>query len=253
MMQSKAMQEDTDWLRSPDWWNPTLHWHPSSAQWQQFQNFYDQLVKLNQEVNLTRITSPQDFLEKHIWDSLWGIQPWLIQHPAGSLRVIDIGTGGGFPGCPVAIAQPHWQITLLDATRKKMTCLETLCQQMALRNVRTVCDRAETLGRSAQYRNHYDLVLIRAVDVATVCAEYALPFLILEGIAVLYRGQWTVEEENALNRSLQQLGGEIQEITLTHTPMTQGVRHRILVRKKFPTPEDYPRRVGVPSRRPLGL
>jgi 16S rRNA (guanine527-N7)-methyltransferase len=250
---SNAMKDEQDWLRSPDGWNTTLHWQPTSCQWEQFQALYHQLVQLNQAVNLTRITSPQDFLEKHVWDSLWGIQPWLIDYPESSLRVIDIGTGGGFPGCPVAIAKPHWQVTLLDATHKKMTCLETLCQQLELTNVKPLCDRAETLGRSAQHRNHYDLALIRAVDGATVCAEYALPMLTLEGMAVLYRGQWTVEEEDRLKQALQLLGGEVQEITVTQTPVTQSVRHRILVQKKVSTPADYPRRVGVPSRRPLGL
>jgi 16S rRNA (guanine527-N7)-methyltransferase len=243
---------EMEWLRSLQWWSDSLHWAPFAAQRLQFQKLYKELVKLNQEVNLTRITSPEEFLEKHLWDSLWGIQPWLVSTQPSECSVIDIGTGGGFPGCPVAIAQPTWQVTLLDATRKKVACLEQLCEHLGLANVKLVSDRAENLGQHPQYRAQFDLALIRAVDIAPVCAEYAIPFLQLQGIAVLYRGQWTQAEEQQLDTALQSLGGQIQEVRVTHTPLSNSIRHCIVIQKQMPTPKDYPRRSGVPSRRPLG-
>ena len=243
---------EMEWLRSLQWWSDSLHWTPFAAQRLQFQKLYEELVNLNREVNLTRITNTEEFLEKHLWDSLWGIQPWLMSTQSTALRVIDIGTGGGFPGCPVAIAQPLWQVTLLDATRKKVACLETLCQHLGLDNVKLVSDRAENLGQLLQYREQFDLALIRAVDIAPVCAEYALPFLTLQGVAVLYRGQWTPEEEQQLEKALQVLGGQIQEVRATHTPLSNSIRHCIVIQKNRPTPKDYPRRSGLPSRRPLG-
>lgn len=240
------------WLRSLQWWSDSLHWTPFAAQRLQFQKLYEELVKLNREVNLTRITNTEEFLEKHLWDSLWGIQPWLMSAQPTELNVIDIGTGGGFPGCPVAIAQPTWQVTLLDATRKKVACLETLCQYLGLDNVVLVSDRAEHLGQLPQYREQFDLALIRAVDIAPVCAEYAIPLLKLWGVAVLYRGQWTPVEEQQLDKALQSLGGQIQEVRVTHTPLSDSIRHCIVIQKRILTSEDYPRRSGVPSRRPLG-
>jgi 16S rRNA (guanine527-N7)-methyltransferase len=245
------MMTNVEWLRSSQWWNDSLQWLPTAAQRLQFQQLYTELVQLNQEVNLTRITDTEDFLEKHLWDSLWGIQPWLTV-ASENLKIIDIGTGGGFPGFPVAIAQPTWQMTLLDATRKKVTCLEKLSQYLGLDTVTLVSDRAENLGQLSQYREQFDLALIRAVDIAPVCAEYALPFLKLQGRAVLYRGQWTQEEEQQLLKALQILGGQIEAVRVTHTPLSGSIRHCIILRKQGSTPAEYPRCSGVPSRRPLG-
>lgn len=244
-----------------DRWAETLGWCPTLLQQTQFQALLTQLCQLNQSVNLTRITDPADFWEKHLWDSLWGVQPWLSPEsdPLAALagtdrlqKVIDIGTGGGFPGCPVAIAQPQWQVTLLDATRKKVTCLEQLCQALPLPNVHPYCDRAENLGQNPAYRASFDVALIRAVGPVASCAEYAIPFLKVGGTAVLYRGHWTMEEEQSLQRALLQLGSEHIAIRTSQTPLTQSLRHCVYLRKIAPTPPEFPRRVGLPARKPLG-
>lgn len=215
-------------------WQQTLDWQPDLAQQAKFQQLYHLTLAGNRQFNLTRITDPQEFWEKHLWDSLRGIKPWLgtqppkldsaelesegqepdqlqvlrshatdftppilkfpeqallqagaIEHnkivagqakdPA-SLQVIDIGTGAGFPGLPVAIAHPTWNVTLLDSTRKKITFVESLTAALDIQTVQAVSDRAEQLGRDLQHRRKYDLVLIRAVAAAPVCVEYALPF-----------------------------------------------------------------------------
>lgn len=234
-----------------DIWQHTLNWQPTPAQYAQFQQLWTALCQLNAKVNLTRITSADEFWEKHLWDSLWGIQPWLEGSPQ-ALRTIDIGTGGGFPGFPAAIAQPDWSITLLDATRKKVACLETLRDELGLGQVRTLCDRAELVGRGLKERGSYDLALIRAVGPAASCAEYALPLLKVGGTAVLYRGQWTEAEAQGLQKALQQLGGKLVEVRSTLTPLTQGQRHCLSLRKVRETPASFPRKVGVPAHSPLG-
>lgn len=227
-----------------------LPWQPTAAQQQQFQALFSALITLNQRVNLTRITSPTDFVEKHLWDSLCGVAPWLgTPDPA---LVIDVGTGGGFPGLPVALVQPHWQITLLDSTRKKIAALTELAEGLALSNVQPVADRAETYARRPDCRGQADLVLVRAVGPASTCAEYALPLLKRGGTAILYRGQWGVEDEATLLTALEQLGGTITDVRATHTPQSQGIRHYLELTKLKPTPARFPRGVGVPAKSPLG-
>lgn len=249
----------------PPWPESTgsvLAWDPDPQQYHQLQQLFWGLLDRNQRVNLTRITSPADFLDKHIWDSLCGIAPWLgseptdqgdaVVSPAGGQRVIDIGTGGGFPGLPVAIVRPDWHLTLLDATRKKMVAVEELAQALNLANVTTLAERSETLAQQSRYRERFDLALVRAVGSASTCAEYALPLLNLGGTAVLYRGQWTAAEAAILERAVPQLGGAISAVRAATTPLTGGTRHYVELTKLRATPAQFPRSVGMPAKSPLG-
>lgn len=236
-------------------WQETIGWQPSEEQQQQFQQLYRSILVGNRQLNLTRITEPQEFWEKHLWDSLRGIQPWLSSADSSdskSLRVIDIGTGAGFPGVPAAIVCPNWKITLLDSTRKKIAFIDSLLSQLNLGNARTLVDRVEAIGQERNYRDRSDLALIRAVSAASVCAEYTLPLLKVGGTAVLYRGQWTEEEQIGLNRALAKLGGKLVFVDAFTTPFTGGVRHCIHVQKEKPTPIEFPRAIGVPVQKPLG-
>ncbi len=232
-------------------WQQTLSWQPTARQQANYQHLYDEILKGNQQLNLTRITEPQEFWEKHLWDSLRGIQPWLSQPEGTVLRVIDVGTGGGFPGMPVAIACPQWQLTLLDSTRKKIAFLEAVIATLELSNVNTQVDRAEQAGQSQQHRQQYDLALIRAVATASVCAEYTLPLLKLGGTAVLYRGQWLAEEAEALELAVERLGGQIDRVDPFTTPFSHSIRHCVHLKKVKPTPAIYPRAIGVPTQKPL--
>lgn len=243
-----------------DAWQLNPEWMPSDQQQRQFLRLYDLILEANQQFNLTRITEPADFWEKHLWDSLQGVAQWLdpssLDQPEVSglsqiQRVIDIGTGGGFPGIPVAIARPDWQVTLLDSTRKKVNFLQSLCQTMGLEQVKAICDRAEAVGQMAQQRETYDLALIRAVGSASACAEYALPLLKVGGVAVLYRGQWSAEEAETLQPAVQRLGGQLQSVEQFQTPLTQGIRHCVYLEKVATTPVEFPRAVGIPAKAPL--
>lgn len=233
-----------------DLWQTTLQWTPTPTQQELLQQLYQGILEGNQVLNLTRITAPEEFWEKHIWDSFSGLQDYLKQATAPN-RIIDIGTGGGFPGLPAAIAFPASTITLLDATRKKITFLETLAQSLGLTNVVTVTERAEALGQHPQHREQYDLALLRAVAPANVCAEYALPLVQLGGRVILYRGQWTPEEEKELVGAIAHLGGQLARVDALTTPLSQSLRHCIYIDKVAPTPERFPRAVGVPRQRPL--
>ncbi len=273
-------------------WQQTLHWQPNATQQQQFQQFYRQVVQSNRQLNLTRITDPSEFWEKHLWDSLRALAPWLSTPPPESppesplesplenppeasredspesavssvaaipdcildripQRIIDIGTGAGFPGVPVAIALPTATVTLLDSTQKKIAFLDTALQASGIANAKPMAGRAETLGRGLHHREIYDLALIRAVAAVSVCAEYALPLLAVGGQAVLYRGQWSDEEHESLQTAVQQLGGAIAGVDAFSTPLSQGARHCIYLHKVKPTPPQFPRSIGTPSQHPL--
>lgn len=242
-------------------WQQTLHWTPTVQQQVQFQQLYEFILEGNRQFNLTRITDPQEFWEKHLWDSLRGIAPLLrdggdenvISAPTllSSLSFIDIGTGAGFPGIPVAITVANSTVTLLDSTQKKMTFVEKVRAALDLTNVKILTGRSEEVGQQPQHRQTYDVALIRAVGTASVCAEYALPLLKQGGLAVIYRGNWTQEETKALENAVNQLGGVIESIEKFTTPLTDSIRHCLYLRKVATTPVQFPRPVGVPTQKPL--
>ena len=232
-------------------WEQTLNWQPTEAQAQLFQQVYEEIMLGNKQQNLTRITSPEDFWEKHLWDSLSGIVGMDSNLLTQNLQVIDIGTGAGFPGIPLAIAFPEWKMTLLDSTRKKITFVNDLVDKLKLTNATGIIARAEALGRIPGDRQSYDLALIRAVSKAPVCAEYALPLIKVGGWAILYRGHWNQSDSDSLAEVVTQLGCKIELIHPWETPLTQGVRHCIYIRKHFKTPKKFPREVGTPEKEPL--
>ncbi len=232
-----------------DIWQQTLGWQPDAQQQSLFQQLYELIIIGNKQLNLTRITDPQEFWEKHLWDSLRGIKQFLGANK--KLAVIDIGTGAGFPGIPTAMTVANCTVDLLDSTQKKITFLEKTSAELNLGNVRTITGRAEEIGQQRTYREKYNVALIRAVATATVCAEYALPLLKQNGLAVIYRGTWAPEENLALENAVEELGGVIENIEEFRTPLTNSIRHCIYLRKVSQTPTKYPRAVGVPTQRPL--
>ncbi|MDB9324042.1 MULTISPECIES: 16S rRNA (guanine(527)-N(7))-methyltransferase RsmG [Cyanophyceae] len=234
-------------------WQQTLNWEPNQQQQQKFQQLYELILTGNQQLNLTRITEPQEFWEKHLWDSLRGIAPQgqFIPSLSENASIIDIGTGAGFPGIPVAITVPNCTITLLDSTRKKINFINESLTQLTLSNAKTLVGRAEEIGHHPQHRKTYDIALIRAVSNAAVCAEYTLPLLKHGGLAVIYRGNWTEEETKSLQNAVNQLGGIIESLEQFTTPLTNSIRHCLYLRKVVNTPASFPRGAGVATQKPL--
>ncbi|PMB39963.1 16S rRNA (guanine(527)-N(7))-methyltransferase RsmG [Fischerella thermalis CCMEE 5330] len=239
----------------PEIWQQTLNWQPTTKQQVQLQRLYELILEGNQKLNLTRITDPQEFWEKHLWDSLRGVALLLRvgqkDFTSPLHHFIDIGTGAGFPGIPVAIALPDCTVTLVDSTRKKIAFLEHILPELKLDNVKTLIGRAEEIGQQSQYRQNYDVAMIRAVSNAPVCAEYTLPLLKQGGLAIIYRGNWTEEETTALTDAVKLLGGEIEAIEQFTTPLSKSLRHCLYLRKIATTPAKFPRAVGIPTHKPL--
>ncbi|WP_377477942.1 MAG: 16S rRNA (guanine(527)-N(7))-methyltransferase RsmG [Microcoleus anatoxicus] len=222
-------------------WLESLNWVPNDSQQQHFQRLYQLILEGNRSLNLTRITEQIEFWEKHLWDSLRGIAKLLPVNdnlgeirefpPQSLLKAIDIGTGGGFPGLPVAIALPTLSVTLLDSTRKKIDFLDTVLPSLAVKNAATLLGRSDEVWRQPPHKAAYNLAFLRAVGAASVCGKYALPFLKNGGLAVLYRGNWTVEEETELQSAIEPLGGTVESVEAFTTPVSHSVRHCVYLRK----------------------
>ena len=213
--------------------------------------FADLLLLLqegNARHNLTALKTEEDIVLKHFVDSLTCLRGGHLQ---GSLRVLDLGTGGGFPTFPLAIVQPELQITPVDATRKKIEYVRATAQALNLPQITPRSGRAEELGRDPELRGTFDRVVVRAVAALPILAELALPFLKVGGLLVAQKGPITPEEVNAGRRAAREVGGEVREVDPFTLPVTGDDRTLIVIEKVAATPEKYPRAVGIPNSKPL--
>ncbi len=216
-------------------------------QTQQFQLYYQELVRWNERVNLTAITDYEEVQLKHFLDSLTVA---LVLDEAKEFSLLDVGAGAGMPGLPLKILLPGVKLVLLDSVAKKTAFLRYLVECLGLDRVEVLTGRAEDFARQENYREGFDLVVSRAVGKLSTVAELALPFCREGGIFVaLKKGQVEEEVEKAL-RAITILGGRLREVKRVEL---EGLEQRLLVivDKVSPTPQLYPRRVGVAARRPL--
>lgn len=214
-----------------------------------FARYLAALLARNQLVNLTAITDPVEVAMKHFVDSLTVESLW---HPRPEERAIDIGTGAGLPGLPLAIRYPEVAMVLNDSVRKKVDFLQETAQELQLPNVVALWARAETLGRDPAHRGQYDVALARAVSHIGALVEYALPLLKVGGTLIAMKGPGGDTELEEGAQAIRQLGGTVGEIRRFQLA---GVGQRLLIpiRKAKPTPEIYPRDPGVAKKKPLYL
>jgi 16S rRNA (guanine527-N7)-methyltransferase len=173
--------------------------------------------------------------------------------PGAAFQVIDVGTGGGFPGLAVAIALPEARLTLVDSVKRKLDAVAAMAEELGIADRLTLrCERVERTGRRTECRGHFQLALARAVAAAPVVAEYLVPLLAPDGQALLYRGQWSAADGIALQGALSALGAELGRMERIELPAGRGVRHALSLRPRQRCPAAYPRAVGIPARQPLG-
>jgi 16S rRNA (guanine527-N7)-methyltransferase len=215
-----------------------------------FQTYYEELIDWNEQANLTAITDYQEVQIKHFLDSLSCLLV-LTGLPLERWRSLDIGAGAGFPGLPLKIARPQMEMALLEAKKKRAWFLQHLVERLALPGVAIIEGRAEELGHQPGHREGYDLVFARAVATLPVLLEYALPLCRIGGIVLAQKGPDIKEELEASHFALKVLGGRLREVRRLELPHSMGQRNLVVVEKVAPTPEKYPRRPGVPAKRPL--
>lgn len=222
--------------------------HLTSEQVGAFEQYARELVSWNEKMNLTAITEPEAVQVRHFLDSLTVIK---VAPMRDGLRLIDVGTGAGFPGLPLAIVYPNIHVTLLEATGKKVTFLEHIIQTLGLKNASAVKARAEEAAHDKQHRHHYDVVVARAVARMPALMEYLLPFSKVNGLCIAMKGDTAEQEAADAQYALQILGGRVHRIEQLQLPGVEKAHFLVSVQKTDRTPNAYPRSPGIPTRQPL--
>jgi 16S rRNA (guanine527-N7)-methyltransferase len=215
---------------------------------QRFGLFQRELLAWNQKINLTSITEPDAILVKHFLDSL---SIFSLAGLPESGRVMDIGTGAGLPGLALKIARPAWNVTLSDATAKKITVLHDIIAKLGLEGVQAIQGRAEDLGQHPHQRGQYALVTARAVARLPILLEYMLPLAQQGGLCIAMKGESAAQEVEDSANALAVLGGHVESLTAIQLPTLEQTHYLIAVRKVAKTPSIFPRRAGLPSKSPL--
>lgn len=239
---------------NPEQFRKTLADHGvelTDRQMQQFADYYQLLVATNRQVNLTRITEKNDVYLKHFYDSLTGAlaEPWLQNE---QLTLCDIGAGAGFPSLPLKIAFPQLKVTIVDSLNKRINFLQELVTKLGLTEVELIHDRAETFSaKKAAHREMYDLVTARAVARLSVLSELCLPAARVGGELVAYKASAADEELADAQEAIRKLGGQVQKEVALTLPGTDEQRKIVIIDKITVTPKKYPRRPGLPNKKPL--
>jgi 16S rRNA (guanine527-N7)-methyltransferase len=207
-----------------------------------------ELLDWNTRFNLTAIRDPEEVHIKHFLDSLTCL---LAMRDAPVGRLIDVGTGAGFPGIPLKIILPKIQLTLVESVGKKAEFCRHVVNILDLQGVEVIQQRAEMLGQDPVYREHYDWAVARAVAVLPVLAEYLLPLVRVGGSMLAMKGESGPAEAHSAEHAIKVLGGHLRQLLPVTLPGVAEERYLIVVDKVAATPNAYPRKVGLPAKRPL--
>ena len=213
-----------------------------------FENYQDVLLEWNKNINLTRIVEENEIIQKHFIDSLSCLSLDIIKPES---KIIDIGTGAGFPGVPIKMYYNDVDLTLLDSLNKKIKYLMELCHELELDDVKFLHSRTEDAAKDPQHRQQYDVAIARAVAELNVLAEYCLPYVKVGGYFIAQKGPKINDEIERGENAIKYLGGEIVSVNEIKIPFSE-LKHNIVVIKKVEdTPDKYPRKAGKPTKSPL--
>jgi 16S rRNA (guanine(527)-N(7))-methyltransferase GidB len=219
----------------------------TEKQKQQFIDYYEFLIERNNVMNLTAITEFNDVMNKHFIDSLSMIKVIGLKNE----KILDLGTGAGFPGIPLKIVYPDIDILLLDSLNKRIKFLDEVIEKLDLKKISTLHGRAEDFGRNINYREKYDICVSRAVAKLSILAEYCMPFVKRNGNFISYKSG-NIDEETANSEgAIKKLGGEIIKTEDFILPGTDIERKLVVIQKYNYTPKIYPRNAGKPEKEPL--
>lgn len=223
----------------------------SDTQCEQFLRYYELLVEWNEKINLTAITDFDQVVLKHFIDSAALLT--LKDIPTDSIKgkLIDVGTGAGFPGIPLKILNPSLKVTLLDSLNKRMRFLETVCAELNLKEIKLLCARAEDAAHEVQYREKYDVCIARAVANLATLSEYCLPFIHTAGYFLAYKSGDIRDEVNEAKKAIKVMGGDLKKVGSFTLGGSDIARSMVVIRKVTNTPKKYPRKAGTPGKQPI--
>lgn len=211
-------------------------------------NYEKELVEWNQKFNLTAIRDVESIRTKHFLDSYSCVLAWKGVPP---LRLVDIGTGAGFPGIPLKIIYPAMHVTLVESVGKKAMFCQHVISKLGLENVEVIQTRAETLGQDSDHRESYDYAVARAVANLNILSEYLLPLVKVGGTMLAQKGESGPAEAQSAEKAMKLLGGKLKQLIPVHLPGVADDRYLVLVDKIAATPPKYPRKAGIPMKTPL--
>lgn len=226
--------------------------HLTDLQLEQFQTYYEMLIETNKVMNLTAITEIEDVIVKHFLDSLAlaEIYPEIFESEK-PIKVLDLGTGAGFPGLPIKIAFPHIEITLMDSLNKRVKFLKSVIDTLELSHIEAVHGRAEEAAKNKIYREQYDLCVSRAVANLSTLSEYCIPFVKVGGSFISYKAADIEEELDCSKKAIHVLGGKLTVVKKCQLPDSDINRSFVWIDKVKTTPKIYPRKAGTASKEPI--
>lgn len=220
--------------------------HFSVEQLEQFFAYMKMLIEWNEKMNLTAIIEPEEIILKHFIDSIT-----ILKEIKDNSKLVDVGTGAGFPGIPLSIMNPTLKITLVDSLNKRLIFLQEVANELNLKNIEIVHARAEEFGQNKKYRESFDISTSRAVANLSTLSEYLIPLVKVNGKIISMKASEAQEEINEAKKAIEVLGGKIEKIDEFNLPQSNIGRTVIIIKKEKQTPSKYPRKPGTPSKEPI--
>jgi 16S rRNA (guanine527-N7)-methyltransferase len=238
--------EKKDWIQELERKAKKMKIELSNQQLEQFYLYMNLLLEWNEKINLTAITDPKEIILKHFIDSIT-----IATYLKNAQSILDIGTGAGFPGIPLAILENSKDFILMDSLNKRIIFLQEVIQKLTLTRVQAIHGRAEELGKEKEHREHYDLVTSRAVAKLNILLEYMLPFIKMGGRCICMKSQEIEEELEEAKQAIELLGGKLEKVDEIILPESDVKRKIIVIQKVRQTPIKYPRKPGIPTKEPI--